>query len=139
MPKKGKGSKPMKGQKNFSHIGSPSTSRKPNPIQTHQVGAIHLDSGDNSLGVDHLVESSTSKRETMVDHEDHLEVSGENHGSKEQSTFVFPIVDLDTVTQMKNIPPSALPHFHGKVHEDPDSFIFEFDILCRSYDYATEA
>ena len=40
---------------------------------------------------------------------------------------------------MNNIPPSPLPHFHGKFHEDPDSFLFEFDILCRSYDYSTDA
>ena len=75
----------------------------------------------------------------MVDHEYHLEGTGENQVSKEQSNFLFPIVDPDTVVQMKNIPPSALPHFHGKVHEDPDSFLFEFDILCRSYDYSTDA
>ena len=125
MPRKGKGSKPMKGQnnsKNNSHIGSPSVSRKPNPIQTHHAGTIHLDSSDNNSGVDQPVESVTSKRETMVDHEDHLEGTIENQVSEEQSTFVFPFVDLDTVAQMKNIPPSALPHFHGKFHEDPDSF-----------------
>jgi len=50
---------------------------------------------------------------------------------------VFPIVDPNTVAQMKNIPPSTLPHFHGKVHEDLDSFLFKFDTLCRSYDYST--
>ena len=48
-------------------------------------------------------------------------------------------MDPDTVVQMKNIPPLTLPHFHGKVHEDPDSFLFEFDILCRSYEYSTDA
>ena len=141
MPRKGKGSKPTKGQKNSeknSHIGSPSISKKPNPIQTHHAGKIHPDSGDSSSGVDQPVESGTSKRETMVDHEDHLEGTGENQVSEEQTTFVFPIVDPDTVAQMKNIPPLALPHFHGKVHEDPDSFLFEFDILCRSYDYSTD-
>ena len=40
---------------------------------------------------------------------------------------------------MKNISPSVLPRFHGKVVEDPDEFIFEFDILCRSDDYITNA
>ena len=113
--------------------------RKPNPIQTHHAGTIHLDSGVNSSGVDQPVESGTSKREKIVDHEDHLEGTGENQVSKEQSTFLFPNMDPDIVAQMKNIPPSALPHFHGKVHEDPDSFLFEFDILCRSYDYSTNA
>ena len=42
-------------------------------------------------------------------------------------------------TPMKNIPPSALPHFHGMTSEDPDFFLFEFDILCRSYNYIRDA
>lgn len=45
----------------------------------------------------------------------------------------------DIQVQIKNIPPSTLPHFYGKVHEDPDSFLFEFDILCRSYEYSSDA
>ena len=36
---------------------------------------------------------------------------------------------------MKNISPSILPNFHGKSTKDPDEFLFEFDILYRSYDY----
>ena len=36
---------------------------------------------------------------------------------------------------MKNIPLLALPNFHGLAIEDPDEFLFEFDILYRSYDY----
>ena len=94
MPRKGKGSKPTKGQKNSennSHIESPSVSRKPNPIQTHHAGKIHL---DNNSGVVQPVES---KRETMADHEDYVEGTGENQVSGEKSTFVFPIVDLDIV------------------------------------------
>ena len=75
----------------------------------------------------------------MVDQEYHLEGTSDNKVSEEKSTFVFQIVDPDTVAQIKNTPPSALPHFHGKFHEDPDSFLFEFDILCRSYDYSTDA
>jgi hypothetical protein len=38
---------------------------------------------------------------------------------------------------MKNIPLSALPNFLGLSTEDPDEFLFEFDILCRNYDYTT--
>lgn len=38
--------------------------------------------------------------------------------------------------KIKNISQAALPHLYGKVHEDPDSFLFEFDIFCRSYDYS---
>jgi len=52
----------------------------------------------------------------------------------------FPIGDLPRgATPMKNIPLLALPNFHGLSSEDPDEFIFEFDILCRSYDYVTNA
>jgi len=40
---------------------------------------------------------------------------------------------------MKNIPPFALPNFHGMVSEDPETFIFEFDVLCHSYDYSSDA
>jgi hypothetical protein len=40
---------------------------------------------------------------------------------------------------MKNIPLSDLPNFHGLSTEDLDEFLFEFDILCRIYDYTTTA
>ena len=40
---------------------------------------------------------------------------------------------------MKNIPASSLPTFYGKSTEDPDTFLFEFDILCRSYNYLHDA
>ena len=40
---------------------------------------------------------------------------------------------------MKNIPPSSLPTFYGKSNKDPDTFLFKFDILCRSYNYLQDA
>ena len=40
---------------------------------------------------------------------------------------------------MKNIPPSSLPTFYGKSNEDPDTFLFKFNILCRSYNYLQDA
>eukprot|EP00253_Pinus_taeda_P010783 PITA_10783 len=39
---------------------------------------------------------------------------------------------------MKNIPPSVLPNFYGMSTEDPDAFMFEFDILCRTYGYTDD-
>ena len=36
---------------------------------------------------------------------------------------------------MKNIPPSVLPNVYGMSSENPDSFMFDFDILCRTYGY----
>ena len=53
------------------------------------------------------------------------------------SAFEFPIKDLGRVTQMCIIPPSSLPNFHGLENEDPDTFLFEFEILFRGYDYCT--
>ena len=40
---------------------------------------------------------------------------------------------------MKNIPPSSSPTFYGKSNEDPNTFLFEFGILCRSYNYLQDA
>lgn len=54
-------------------------------------------------------------------------------------TFEFPIIDLGGVTRMHIIPPSALPNFHGLTNDDPDTFLFEFEVLCRGYDYWTNA
>ena len=62
-------------------------------------------------------------------------VLNEQEGEDEEQTFGFPILDLAQNTNMKNINPSILPTFHGMSTEDPDAFLFEFDILCRSYNY----
>jgi hypothetical protein len=76
-------------------------------------------------------------------HEDlHIENEGEGQAENEvasETTFGFPILDVVQNVTMKNIPLSALPTFHGKHSEDPDVFLFEFDILCRSYNYLQDA
>jgi hypothetical protein len=56
----------------------------------------------------------------------------------EEEIFEFPIQESDGEAKMKNINPSALPHFHGLVSEDPDTFLFEFVVICRTYDYTTD-
>ena len=66
------------------------------------------------------------------DLEDHEEAMGENQHHEGNSP-------PGGISPMKNISPSVLPHFYGKVPEDPDKFIFEFDILCHSYGYTTNA
>jgi hypothetical protein len=40
---------------------------------------------------------------------------------------------------MKNIPLYALPTFYGKSSENIDTLLFEFDILCRSYNFLQDA
>ena len=72
------------------------------------------------------------------------EAMGENHHHEGNSlpegmvaTLQFRIQQPEGVALMKNISPLVFPHFYGKETEDPDEFIFKFDILCRNYDYTT--
>jgi len=39
---------------------------------------------------------------------------------------------------MKNISPSTLPHFHGLTTEDPNTFLFQFVVICRTYGYTDD-
>lgn len=69
----------------------------------------------------------------------HGEHQEENHQEQNkehgEATFGFPITNKIRDVIMKNINPSVLPQFHGMEMEDPDAFLFEFDIWCRSYNY----
>ena len=78
----------------------------------------------------------------MGDQEDHNNVRDgeeEETGNQTETTFIFSILDTILNVNMKNIPLSALPTFYGKNNEDPDTLLFEFDILCRSYNYVQDA
>ena len=59
-------------------------------------------------------------------------------GDGERIEGTFPIRETNGDTKMKNIICSALPHFQGLTTEDPDTFLFEFAIICRTYDYAED-
>ena len=50
-------------------------------------------------------------------------------------TFEFPTRDSGRVAPTKSIPPHVLPNFHGLENEDPDVFLFKFEVLCRGYGY----
>jgi hypothetical protein len=63
----------------------------------------------------------------------------EGNAAIETETFWFPILDISRNISMKNIPLSSLPTFRGMLTEDPELFLFEFDILCRSYNYLDDA
>ena len=56
-----------------------------------------------------------------------------------QPTFPFPIPPQQGNQNLKNIPSAALPKFYGLIIEDLETFLFEFDILCQSYDYTIDA
>ena len=79
--------------------------------------------------------------ERQWENEDRDEVRNEEGEGENQieATFGFPILDTMQDVTMKNIPPSSLPTFYGKRNEDLDTFMFKFDILCRSYNYLQDA
>lgn len=56
-------------------------------------------------------------------------------GRGEPNRYGFPIFDEDTTTTIKNISPFILPNFHGLGNEGPKTFLFEFQVLRRPYDY----
>lgn len=57
----------------------------------------------------------------------------------DQPIFEFLITDQNDNNNLKTIPISILPKFYDLINEDLDIFFFEFDILCRSYGYTTDA
>ena len=57
---------------------------------------------------------------------------------EERIEGTFPIRETNGDMKMKNISPSALPHFHGLTTEDPDTFLFEFVVFCRTYYYTED-
>ena len=62
-------------------------------------------------------------------------MAGEKDG--EVVTFEFPIRDSGRVPPTNSSPPHVLPSFHGLENEDPDVFLFQFEILCRGYGYCS--
>jgi hypothetical protein len=54
------------------------------------------------------------------------------------STLEYRIVYPIANAPMKAIPLQNLPTFHGLISEYQDTFLFEFYVLCRGYDYTSE-
>jgi len=50
-------------------------------------------------------------------------------GNGERIEGTFPIRETNADTKMKNISPSALPHFHGLTTEDSNTFLFKFVVI----------
>jgi hypothetical protein len=110
-------------------VWSPETVQKP-------VGDIE----DRASAAGEQTEGNMDEYNEELHHEEQAGTEGEVKDENSFSTLGFPIGDLPRgTTPMKNIPLSALPNFHGLSSEDPDEFLFEFDILCRSYDYVSNA
>ncbi len=62
----------------------------------------------------------------------------QNQPNTQTSTLQYPVVDSAANVPMKAIPLQHILTFHGLTSEDPDAFLFEFDVLCRGYDYTTD-
>ena len=61
------------------------------------------------------------------------EIDGDD--DNEEDPIGFPIQDTDGSVHMKKIPLSFLSKFHGLRSEDSKAFLFEFEIVCKSYGY----
>jgi hypothetical protein len=95
---------------------------------------------DRASAVGEQTEENTDEYNEELHHEEQAGPEGEVNDENSFSTLGFPISDLPRgVAPMKNIPLSTLSNFHGLSSEDPNEFLFEFDILCRSYDYVSNA
>jgi hypothetical protein len=115
------------------------------PNQTNEPSESHWDTTPRASTIRFfggMAEEEWRRRGLFGDNEP--EGPGENKGNvnddvEQEVTFRFTIFDSTVDVTMKNIPPSALPHFHGMSTEDLDSFLFELYILCRSYNYVNDA
>jgi hypothetical protein len=121
------------------------SSRKPKPqpsfqanFETETVEKLADNIEDRASAVGEQTEETMDGYNEELHHEEQVGPEEEVNDENSFSTLGFHIGDLPRgVAPMKNIPLSALPNFHGLSSEDPDEFLFEFDILCRSYDYIT--
>lgn len=66
----------------------------------------------------------------------HNDANRNNNNPQLPRTFTYPIaLDANDDTMMKKISPAFLPTFRGLSLEDLDQFLFEFKVLCQTYDY----
>jgi hypothetical protein len=124
------------------------------PTNPTNIGAGKIPPTENSRGANEASEGEPKTKESVLgqagrESAEHLGdtenpvfepsigrmVEEEGNAATETETFGFPILDISRNASMNNIPLSSLPTFRGMSPEDPDLFLFEFDILCRSCNY----
>lgn len=105
------------------------------------VGVVHKILENLNIPTNPVVEPSPSGETSPATYKVSFKNMADEEGNEktETETFGFPILDITRNVTVKNISLSSLPHFHGMSYEDLDSFLFEFDILCRSYIYTDNA
>lgn len=55
--------------------------------------------------------------------------------AKNRQTEFFLIQETNVEAMMKNISPTTFPHFHGLGSKNPNTFMFKFFVVFRTYDY----
>jgi len=60
-------------------------------------------------------------------------------GSRIVDSIQLLIWETKEVVNMKNINPCTLTHFHGLASKYLSTFLFEFEVLCNTYDYNIDA
>ena len=143
---------------NKGRFVSSKDSKTPLPTNSTDTGAGKIPPRENSRGVSEAQEGELKMEESVLGQAEHESVEhlgdtknpvsepsisrmAEEEGNEatETETFGFPILDISRNVNMKNIPLSSLPTFRGMSTKDLDLFLFEFDILCRSYNYSDDA
>lgn len=104
----------------------------------------HLTLKQLELSISPIRQSLEQSEEDLLQQGSRGSTMGDNNNNNTKmdatiATFYFPIGDIRGEAHMKNIPLSSLPFFQGMTVEDPDTFLFEFDVLYRSCDYVSDA
>ena len=72
-----------------------------------------------------------------MEDEDHSMTYGEN--PDQPTIYDFPTRGGHyNEARMNNIIPVSLPNFHGITSEEPDTFLFEFEAVFRTYVYTMD-
>lgn len=96
-----------------------------------------------NYNLDKLFEEQQKEIEEQVEHFEKNNKMGERVQVEDpppHRTFSYPInLNLGySEPPMKNISPSVLPSFRGKIFEDPEQFLFQFKFLCQTYDCTSD-
>ena len=104
-------------------------------------GGFVLDIGE---GVDIFINPLLNLGDQGGNRETDLEIPPRNMAEEEEQPeqlggYEFPIREPTNLAHMKNINPDTLPNFHGLIPKDLDTFLFEFEVVCRTYEYLPNA
>lgn len=123
------------------------TSKKEKHLETYQYPDIGSAVKQPAPGVSEaLIASAEPSQMQLEEHplQEGLEElimwdNNDNNAKMDTTTTTFEFQIGRGEAPMKNIPLSSFPSFQGMTLEFSDTFLFEFDVLCRIYDYIIDA